>query len=369
LASDDPVGPLVLGGCLEREGKHSEALDLYADYIERDQDVAGVATVRARKSIAERDWARALAARAMEENRRQVPDSVLPPEASTLGVLPFVIDGDPEYQSLSLGLAHMLTADLALLRRFRLVERVRIDAVLRELAIPRDRVDPTTAVRTGRLLRASRLVLGTATVFSEAETELVGNIVLETGRMVGPSATRGEWRQILDLEKDLAIQTAAALGYQLTEAERQRIVENRPKSLMAFLAFCNGLLSEDQGDFRAAAASYHEALRLDPEYREAEERRDGAVGQHVLTVLGPWGLHAAASQIARGVQALSSPAGPLVGLSSPLASSVLDLASHQAERATLNVGTGDPSIDVVPKAALVPNLFPALMRITIVIPR
>ena len=39
------------------------------------------------------------------------------------------------------------------------------------------------------------------------------------------------------MEKELALQVAAGLGYQLTEAERQRILENQPGSLAAFLAF------------------------------------------------------------------------------------------------------------------------------------
>src|SRR2546422_9575601 len=80
---------------------------------------------------------------------------------ATLAVLPLVIAGDSSFQPLSRGLAELLTTDLALIRTLRLLERLQIRAVLDELKLAESqRVDPVTAARVGRRLRAGRLWRG-----------------------------------------------------------------------------------------------------------------------------------------------------------------------------------------------------------------
>src|SRR5207244_643443 len=79
--------------------------------------------------------------------------------------LPLVIAGDSGVQPLSRGLAELIATDLAYIRTLRLLERLQIGMLLDELKLGRsDRVDPATAARVGRLLRAERLVQGTATL-------------------------------------------------------------------------------------------------------------------------------------------------------------------------------------------------------------
>jgi tetratricopeptide (TPR) repeat protein len=341
---------------MEESGQYDEALRLYAGFLFDYGDAPGAQAVEGRRVVALKLKARAEAREAVQNEQ-----GLAPAEPETVGVLPFIVDGDPDYQALSVGLAHMLTTDLALLRRFPLVERTQLDAILEELELAPELIDPTTAARAGRLMRASRIVLGTVSVPADGQTRLGSNIVLETGELVEPLSTEGELNNILALEKDLALGVAESLGYQLSQAERQRILENQPGSLAAFLAFSKGLESESFGDFEAAAAFYGEALRLDPQYGEAEVKLRGVngVGMGQARIAGLTFVPELAPVSMEGFDPIAS----------TLASSILDIASHQPERATIDAGASTSIIDLVPEDAQILPLLEALITIIITISR
>ena len=352
----DATGPLIIGECLESAGDYEEALNLYAQFLFEHGDTPGAQAVEGRRVIALQLQARGMA-RAAVENEANLGAA----EPETVGVLPFIVDGDPAYESLSVGLAHMLTTDLALLRRFPLVERVQLDALLQEMELAPELMDPATAARTGRLMRASRMILGTVSVPSGARAQLGGNIVLETGELVEPLTMEGELENILSMEKDFALQIAENLGYQLSEAERQRILENQPGSLMAFLAFSRGLEAEGMGDYEAAATFYNEALVADPQYGEAQAKLRGATGVEMG--------QAQIAGLTYVPEAMPPTAVDFNAMANTLASSVLDVASHQSERATLGAGSSSTSIDVLIGDNEILPLLEAVITIIITIPR
>jgi tetratricopeptide (TPR) repeat protein len=354
LSPDHPLGPLVIGQCLEESGDFEGALDLYARFIQEHGDVAGVAAVEGRRVIALQMRAREVARSALERE-----EALGPADPETVGVLPFIVDAGPEYEALSVGLAHMLTTDLALLRRVPLVERVELNALLQELDIPAELIDPATAARAGRLMGASRMVLGTVSIPSEDYLRMGGNIVLETGELVEPLEAEGSLNRLLSLEKTLAIQTAENLGYVLSEAERQRILENRPESLAAFLAFANGLLAEERGDFQAAAAHFREAAQADPQYQQAQERLRGSVAAEALARASYGEMPAIPVSVDQSLGLLPVPDV----MASVLGSSILDIASHQPERATIDAGTANTVIDLLPEDV---DILPALEAIIII---
>jgi tetratricopeptide (TPR) repeat protein len=356
LTPSDPMGPLVIGQCLEEAGDFEAAVGLYAQYIQAHGESPGAAAVEGKRVIALQQQAREHARLVVERE-----EALGPADPQTVGVFPFIVDGDSAYHALSVGLAHMLTTDLALLRRFPLVERVELNALLQELEVPGELIDPATAARAGRLMGASRMILGTVSVPSDDEIRLGGNIVLGTGELVEPLTTEGALRDLLSLEKEYAIQIAENLGYQLSEAERQRILENQPGSLAAFLAFSRGILSEDQGDFGAAAGHFREAVRVDPQYGEAQERLDGALGAEAISEAGPGGVTEAIASVDPNMGAPFEAASS----ASALASSTFDIASQQPERATIGVGTGNVSPKLLPEEALVLPSLEAIITIII----
>jgi len=205
------------------------------------------------------------------------------------------------------------------------------------------------------------MILGTVSVPSERDIQLGGNIVLGTGELVEPLTMEGDLRDLLSLEKEYALRIAENLGYQLSEAERQRILENQPGSLAAFLAFSRGILSEERGDFGSAAVHFQEAVQADPQYSEAQERLRSSIGADALGESGPGGVPAA---IAIVDQSLGAPT-EMAPSSNALTSSMYDIAAHQLERATVGAGEANVPLDVVPEESPIPPSLVAIISILI----
>jgi len=274
LAPGNTLGPMVIGGCQEKDGRHDLAFATYTEFASRYPQARGVAAVRALAQLALRAQAAQTAKLALA---RESTLTALAPEPSTLAVLPVTIAGDSTLQPLSRGLAELLTSDLALVRSLRLLERVQIGALLDELQLGQSqRADAGTAARVGRLLRAERMVQGVASITTNGPVRLSAAVVRGDGTVRSGAQANGTFKHLLDLEKQLVFSLATQLGIQLTDAERQRILRQGPKNLAAFLAYSEGLEALDRGDYRAAAAAFSAAVRADPTFQAAQQQQQAA---------------------------------------------------------------------------------------------
>jgi TolB-like protein len=274
MAPGEALGPMVVGGCQEKDGRYDLAYTTYTDFARRYPQARGIGAVRALAQLALRTQATQTAKLALS---RESTLTALAPEPSTLAVLPVTIAGDSSLQPLSRGLAELLTTDLAMVRSLRLLERVQIGALLDELKLGQtSRADPSTAARVGRLLRAERMVQGVAAITENGPVRMSAAVVRGDGNVGAGAQANGTFKQLLDLEKQLVFGIATQLGIQLTEAERQRILRQGPKNLAAFLAYSLGLEALDRGDYRAAAAAFGAAVRADPSFQQAQQQQQAA---------------------------------------------------------------------------------------------
>jgi tetratricopeptide (TPR) repeat protein len=327
----DALGPLVFGQCLEQGEYYSEAIDLYRGYLNEHSGERGATAVRSREMLAVRSLAtmRAREALARESERAQVAA-----DPQVVAVLPLQIVGDSQYQPLSRGLAQMLTSDLGLLRTFRMVERLQLGALLNEMELGQtQRVDSNTAVRVGRLLQAGRMVQGTAAIPEDGDTRLEASVVMSNGEVRSPVAGSGRLRDLMDLEKEVAVGIAGRLGYTLSEAERQLILENGTRNLAAFLAYSRGLLAEDRGDYAAAAAHFREAVQADPNFRQARESFQANAGAPAVEAAAPSEITIAASEPPVDPIPVIGPVVPNP-VTSAIGSTIGDIAATQSEHAS-----------------------------------
>ena len=274
LAPGDAVGPLVIGGCQEKDNRYDLAYATYTDFAAKYPQARGIAAVRAKAQLALREQSVQTARAALASESTLTAQA---PQPSTVAVLPLTIAGDSSLQPLSRGLAELLTSDLALIRSLRLLERVQIGTLLDELKLGQSsRADPATAARVGRLLRAERMVQGVASIDQKGPVRLSAAIVRSNGDVRTGAQASGTFKQLLDLEKQLAFSLASQLGIQLTEAERQRILKQGPRNLAAFLAYSQGLDALDRGDYRGAAAAFSASVRADPSFQQAAQQQQAA---------------------------------------------------------------------------------------------
>ena len=274
LAPDDALGPLVIGACQERAGRFDAAVTTYNEFAGAHPDARGVAAVLAKAQLALRTGAEHTAQTALAHEAELAQQA---PEPSTLAVLPLVVSGDSSVQPLSRGLAELITTDLAAIRSLRLLERVQVGALVDELKLAEgSSVDPATAARVGRLLRAERMVQGVASIPPHGVVQLSASVVIVTGAVRPVSPVTGPFANLLDLEKRLVIDLSGQLGIELTQAERERILREGPKNLAAFLAYSDGLDAMDRGDYQAATRAFGAALRADPTFQSARQAQQAA---------------------------------------------------------------------------------------------
>jgi tetratricopeptide (TPR) repeat protein len=285
---DEPTAAFLLGLTYEDLGMYAEARRLYRAYIEEGSSPELRRELERRMPLLQR-WELEAAVRASLEREAALAD--LPSEPWTVAVFPFEFVGeDPEFGPLGRALAEMFVTDLSQTDRLRVLERARVQFLLDELRLAEEgRVDPTTAVRAGRILGAERAVHGSmdggdpslrleATIVRVTDAAWPGEAEPEIGNLRRLSDA-DDLRAFFDMQKRVALQLYASLGVELTAAERERVTRRPTENLMAILAYGRGLASEDAGDFAAAARHFAEAAALDPafdEAREASERTQAA---------------------------------------------------------------------------------------------
>ncbi|NIM48101.1 MAG: tetratricopeptide repeat protein [Gemmatimonadales bacterium] len=357
IRPESAIGPLVMGQCFEREEEYDQAIAVYRQFLAEYPDRRGSPAVRAREMFALRARASMRARAALD---REAELARQPADPQTLAVLPLEIAGDTSFLPLSRGLAQILTSDLALLQRFRLVERLQLGALIQEMQLAEaGRVDVATAARMGRLLQAGRMVQGLAAIPPEGDVRLEAAVVRSDGQVTSPEVATGRLRDLLRLEKDVVIGIAAQLGYVLSEAERQMILENGTQDLAAFLAYSRGLLAEDLGDYAAAAAHFADAIQRDPGFADARDEFEvSAVAQEVQEAT-PGEVTTVAAE---------APPPPPIPVTQPvvdaLSSTVQDVASTQGEQAagtteqqqTTQPATGTTAADPPPPTTPPPSV-------------
>jgi TolB-like protein len=235
---------------------------------------------------------------------------------------------DTTLAALSFGLADLLATDLSRSSRLTVVERLRLDAVLRELQLAGSgMVDSGTAPRVGRVVGARRLVLGAIDQLPNGNVALnaqIGDVV--SGGVVTAVSAQAPLTRIFDAEAALALQITGALGITLTPAERAAIESHPTQSVAALVAYSRGVRDEAYGRYGAAAQQYQAALQSDPGFANARSRLSGLGG---LTIAG--GGNAAATRRGAGSTASGNRAAQIAAAS--VNPSLADIATGGATAA------------------------------------
>jgi len=213
------------------------------------------------------------AARQAIANERSLQVSSFPERS--LGITPFAVAStDTAIAPLGYGLADILVTDLQRSGQLQIVDRLRLDALLREIQlVEAGRVDPSTAPRVGKLVGARRLVIGTLSQRPGGQLAIDARIAdVASGGVQNAVSATAPLADILAAEKELALRILSQLGVNLTPAARARIEERPTRNIAALLAYSRAVRFEVRGDYERAAQEYRAALRLDPNFSLAGER-------------------------------------------------------------------------------------------------
>ena len=273
LSPDDPEVIFYKGLNLEYFGKQDEALEYYKKYSGFLKDSPYKELMEGRYLWIKRQQAYSDVASLMKRERdlsfKDISDS-------TLAVFPLIYEGiNKDYVPLSRGFSEMVSIDLAKVSSLKVLERVRIQAVLNELKFGQTSlVDKATAPRMGKLLGAGTIVSGDYDVTNG------GNFKIDLGSWDVKDSQRKSWvnksgnlKDFFTLQKEVVFAFLQKNGIELTQAEKEAIAQVPTQNLKSFLAFSKGLMAEDAGDFNSAASYFERASQLDPHFKAASEKQ------------------------------------------------------------------------------------------------
>ncbi len=300
------VAAVYLGMTAEQTGDFVAARTAYRSYIGLAPNGELKATVQQRLALVDR---RQMEYQARQALANEAALATMPPESNTVAVMPFNYSGtNAEIQPLGRGLAQLLVTDLAKSRQLRVLERERMQATLDEMKLgDSGRADPTTALRSGRLLRAARVVQGTLTGLSGDQLRVDAVVVnVATAGAGSPATGTDQLNRLFDLEKQIAFSIFNAMGVQLAPGEQEAINQRPTQNLQAFLAYSRGLQAQDNGDYAGAQAEFNAAVNLDPNFRAASA---GAAGAGELSAASQQTVTQTEQTVSR-VEQLPSPPPP-----------------------------------------------------------
>jgi TolB-like protein len=221
-----------------------------------------------------------LRAAAKEAIAHEATLSTQPAVENAVAVFPFRYVGTtPDLAPVGRGLTHLMITDLGKISQLRLLEREQVQALVDELALTdAGRVDPSTGARSGRLLRAARVLQGSVEdVPARGQIRLDAAMVNTTNAsIVASGSASDQLQQLFTLEKSVLLRLVDQMGIALSPAEQRALSERPTADLQAFLAFSRGLEAEDRGDWRAAEANFSAAVARDPNFRAAKAKQQVA---------------------------------------------------------------------------------------------
>ena len=177
--------------------------------------------------------------------------------------------GKADYDPLGKGIASMMISDLGVVPEIQLLERDRIQDLLKEMELSRTRFfDSTTAVKVGRMSGAEYIVVGAfATV--QPQMRIDTRVVrVQTGEIVKTAQVVGKEDAFFDLEQQLAARLIDGLGIALSPESQERLRKkqeaNRIDAATTVVAFSKALTLYDKGEYVDAGSAMAPALRASP---------------------------------------------------------------------------------------------------------
>ena len=251
----EPYSVLYLGMAYVNKEEFGKAAETWKGYRNAQQPLVEE-EIQRQLTLLQIAESQRLAKRALAEEARLNAAS---PPANTIAVFYYQdMTPDKSLAAYQKGLAAMIITDLGKIKSLKVVERLRLQALLEEMKLGQTGiVDTRSAPRVGRLLGAKNLVVGSLMKGSLKVTTTVND------QTSASTVDETEFWQI----PIFAVKTAAqALGLTLSAAEQAAIGEPHTKNLKAFTYYGQALMAQDAGKWSEARDLFAKSLKEDPKF-------------------------------------------------------------------------------------------------------
>lgn len=158
LAPGETLVPYYLGLIALKRQDNAAALNLLQQYTREDPEGAAARDVPQTMTLLSSEQLQQEVAAAVARESEVVST---PPEPGSIAVQAFVNKGNDAYRAMAKGLAAMVIADLSKVPGLKVLEREKVQLLVNEAKLGDSGLsDTASAVRSGRLMRAEKVVVG-----------------------------------------------------------------------------------------------------------------------------------------------------------------------------------------------------------------
>jgi len=261
---------IYLGLSQMQLGNSANAISSFERYLQLSPDSPEAADVRKNLTLLKTSYTKEEVKGLVSGERKMFTG---PETAKTIAVYTPVNLGDTTHTHLGRGLASMVIHDLVQAEKFTVVERMRMQALLDELALSgSDLTARDTELRTGRLLGAGRVIPGSFSVNKKSIAINTSLIRTDIGYTLGRQMASGSMAQFWELEKMLVFSILKDLGVKkddMPASVLSRVEKIHTKNLAAFSAYSAGVVATDNEDYGEAKKQFDKALEEDEDFELA----------------------------------------------------------------------------------------------------
>ncbi|RPJ13716.1 MAG: tetratricopeptide repeat protein [Desulfobacteraceae bacterium] len=270
----EPYATYYLGLAWLNKENYEKTIETWQGYRNSSQPQVE-AEIRRQLTLLQIAYSHKAAVKALAEEKKLAG---LKPDSNTVAVCYYQdLSPDKSLRAFQKGLASMVITDLSKIKSLKVVERVRLQALLEEMKLGQTGiVDPKTAPRVGKLLGAENLVVGNLSSGSiKAVTTLASS---GKGNVQGSASVSVDKDKFFELPMIIVRDTAKILGITLTDQENKAIGVPHTKVYNAMIYYGNALDALDSGNWKEAKDFFTMALKEDPLFILAQKGADSCPG-------------------------------------------------------------------------------------------
>lgn len=201
------------------------------------------------------------------------------PAIRTIAIMEFDNFSTGKYQEelgyLTKGISDFFEADFAALNSLKVVERDKIDYILKEIVMTQEGlVDQATAVKAGKLLGAQIMVFGSVMQMDDKHARMIVKAVkVETSEVLATAERSGK-PELFAMEQELVKELAQKLELELDPAAEKKMDAYGTDADDAAGLYSRGLYHVDHYEYAKAYDYFKQAYEMDATFAAAKKKMD-----------------------------------------------------------------------------------------------